>query len=184
MAKRKWNSNLGIKRSAMREDLIFFAIPAIIVFFVGLLFCSRDGFTGFWVTVWSLIRQPQTFLAFPLHRAIGLVLIVLGFVFLLAGQITLGRNHTSLVAIREDHRLITHGVYRFTRNPMYLGVILIIVVGIPVYAPSLYGFLILLLLVPIILNRIRMEEGLLTKEFGEVYLAYKKSTRKLIPFIY
>lgn len=150
MAKGKWNTNLRIKRSAIREDLIFFAIPAIIVFFVGLIFCSRDGFTGFWVTVWNLIRQPQTFLAFPLHRAIGFFLIVLGFVFLLAGQITLGRNHSGSVVIREDHQLITHGVYRFTRNPMYLGVILIIVVGVPVYTPSLYGFLTLLLLVPII----------------------------------
>jgi protein-S-isoprenylcysteine O-methyltransferase Ste14 len=184
MAKRKWNSNLKIKRSAMREDLIYFAIPAIVVFFVGLQFCSRDGSTGFWVTLWKLIRQPQTLLSFPLHRATGLFLIVLGFVFLLAGQITLGRNHSSSVVIREEHQLITHGVYRLTRNPMYLGVILIIVVGIPLYAPSLRGFLTLLLLVPLFLNRIRMEETLLNEEFGEAYLAYKRSTRKLIPFIY
>ena len=168
----------------MREDLIYFAIPAIVVFFVGLQFCSRDGFTGFWVTVWSVMKNPQILLAFPPHRAIGLVLIVLGFVFLLAGQFTLGRNHSSSVVIREEHQLITHGVYRLTRNPMYLGVILIIVVGIPLYAPSLRGFLTLLLLVLLFLNRIRMEETLLTEEFGEAYLAYKRSTRKLIPFIY
>jgi protein-S-isoprenylcysteine O-methyltransferase Ste14 len=184
MAKRKWTSNLGIKRSAMREDLICFAIPAIVAFLVGLEFCRRDGFTGFWGTVWSLIKHPQSFLAFPLHRALGFILIMIGFAFLLAGQITLGRNHSSSVVIREDHRLITRGVYRFTRNPMYLGVILIIVVGIPVYTPSLRGCLTLLFLAPLFLNRIRMEEALLTKEFGEAYLAYKKSTRKIIPFIY
>jgi protein-S-isoprenylcysteine O-methyltransferase Ste14 len=184
MSKRRWTSNLEIKRSAIREDLVYFAIPATVAFLVGLRFCSRDGFTGFWGTVWSLIKHPQTFLTFPLHRASGFILIVLGFAFLLAGQITLGRNHSSSVVIREEHRLISHGVYRFMRNPMYLGVILIIVVGIPIYTPSLRGCLTLLFLVPLFLNRIRMEEVLLTKEFGETYLAYKKSTRKLIPFIY
>jgi len=184
MAKQKWYSNRGIKRSAIKKDLISFAIPALIVFIVGLVFCEKDDYTNFWVTLWSVIKQPQTFLAFPLQRAFGLVLIVLGFAFLLAGQITLGLNYSGSVVIREGHQLITHGVYRFTRNPMYLGVIFVIVVGVPVYSASLHGFLIMLLLIPIILNRIRMEEGLLTKEFGEAYLAYKRSTRKLIPFIF
>ena len=39
-------------------------------------------------------------------------------------------------------------------------------------------------LIPIFLNRIRMEERLLTEEFGDEYRAYKEATRKLIPFVY
>jgi protein-S-isoprenylcysteine O-methyltransferase Ste14 len=39
-------------------------------------------------------------------------------------------------------------------------------------------------LIPIILNRIRMEERLLTEEFGDAYRAYVEATSKLIPFIY
>jgi protein-S-isoprenylcysteine O-methyltransferase Ste14 len=56
--------------------------------------------------------------------------------------------------------------------------------GAPVYAPSLYGFLVLSLLIPIFLNRIRMEEEMLTEEFGDAYRAYRETTSKLIPFIY
>jgi protein-S-isoprenylcysteine O-methyltransferase Ste14 len=87
------------------------------------------------------------------------------------------------VVIREDHQLITHGIYRFTRNPMYLGLIMG-VTGLPVYAASLYGFFASLVLIPIILNRIRLEEKLLTEEFQDAYQSYKETTKKLIPFIY
>jgi protein-S-isoprenylcysteine O-methyltransferase Ste14 len=87
------------------------------------------------------------------------------------------------VIIRENHQLVTHGIYRFTRNPIYLGAIMV-VIGLPAYVASLYGGVIMLLLIPIILNRIRLEEKLLTEEFKEAYQKYKQTTRKLIPFIY
>ena len=54
----------------------------------------------------------------------------------------------------------------------------------PVYASSLFGLLTMLVLIPILLNRIRMEERLLTEEFGDAYRTYKETTSKLIPFIY
>jgi protein-S-isoprenylcysteine O-methyltransferase Ste14 len=57
-------------------------------------------------------------------------------------------------------------------------------IGVPVYASSLYGLLIMSALIPVVLNRIRIEERLLTDEFGDAYRTYKESTRKLIPFIY
>ena len=49
---------------------------------------------------------------------------------------------------------------------------------------SLYGFLTMSTLVPIFLNRIRMEEKLLTEEFGDEYQINRRATRKLVPFIY
>ena len=57
-------------------------------------------------------------------------------------------------------------------------------VGVPVYASSLYGFLTLSALIPVFLNRIRMEERMLTEEFGDAYRNYEGVTSKLIPFIY
>jgi protein-S-isoprenylcysteine O-methyltransferase Ste14 len=85
--------------------------------------------------------------------------------------------------IREDHQLITHGIYSLSRHPIYFGV-LIAIMGLPVLAQSLYGFLVLSLLIPIFLNRIRMEEELLAEEFGDAYRTYKEATKKLIPFVY
>jgi protein-S-isoprenylcysteine O-methyltransferase Ste14 len=57
-------------------------------------------------------------------------------------------------------------------------------IGVPVFASSLYGLLTMSALIPVFLNRIRMEERLLTDEFGDAYRTYKEATSKLIPFIY
>jgi protein-S-isoprenylcysteine O-methyltransferase Ste14 len=182
MAKRGFLARHGIVRNAIRKDLLQFAIPAIIIFFMELIFCA-DSLSGFWGTIWGLVKQPQNLSMFPVQSIIGLALFIIGLIIMLVGQTTLWRNYSGTVVIREDHQLITHGIYRFTRNPMYLGGIMV-VTGIPVYAASLYGFLTSLVLIPIILNRIRLEEELLTEEFGDAYRTYKETTSKLIPFVY
>jgi len=183
MAQKPLKERLQIKRSAMKEDLLFFAIPAFIVFYLGVRFCALDGLTGIWGTLWSLVKRPQDLGNYPLETVFGLGLFLLGLALLLAGQLTLGMNHSSSVLIRAEHKLITYGIYRFTRNPMYLGFI-VVDIGLPLYASSLRGFLTLLLMIPLLLNRIRMEEKLLSQEFGDAFRDYKKSTRKLIPFFY
>jgi protein-S-isoprenylcysteine O-methyltransferase Ste14 len=113
----------------------------------------------------------------------GLALVVIGFTILLVAQITIRRSYSSTLVIREDHQLVTHSVYRFTRHPIYLGVIMVCI-GVPVFTSSLYGLLIMPALIPIFLNRIRIEERMLTEEFGDVYRMYMEATSKLIPFIY
>jgi protein-S-isoprenylcysteine O-methyltransferase Ste14 len=175
----------GIVRNAIRKDILYFAIPGLTVFIIGLHFCGRygDGLSGIWGVIWGLFKQPQNLSMYPVHRIIGLALFIVGLIIMLVGQTTLRRNYSGTVVIREDHQLITHGIYRFTRNPIYLGGIMA-VTGLPVYAASLYGFLTMLVLIPIILNRIRLEEKLLTEEFQDAYQRYKETTKKLIPFIY
>ena len=57
-------------------------------------------------------------------------------------------------------------------------------IGVAVYALSMLGLLMMLALIPVILNRIRMEEQLLVEAFGEAYRAYQEATKKLVPFVY
>jgi len=183
MAKDGFLKRHGIVRNAIKEDLLQFALPGITVFVLELIFCGRygDGISGFWGIVWSLVKQPQNLFVFPVQRIVGLALFFIGLIIMLVGQITLWRNYSQTVVIRVDHQLITHGIYRFTRNPIYLGLIMAAVAGLPVYAASPYGFLTSLVLIPILLNRIRLEEKLLTEEFQDAYQRYKETTGKLIP---
>jgi len=183
MAKNEFLEKHGIVRNAIKKDMLYFALPGLAVFFIELLFCARDGLSGFWGTVWGLVKQPQNLFTFPVHSIIGMALVIIGFTIMIVGQVTLRRNYSGTVLIRVDHQLITHGIYRFTRNPIYLGAI-IVFTGLPVYVTSLDGFLASLVLIPIILNRIRLEEELLTEEFQDAYQQYKKTSKKLIPFIY
>jgi len=98
-------------------------------------------------------------------------------------QVTLWKNYSGTVVIREGHQLVTHGVYHFTRNPLYLGVI-VALLGLPMFASSLEGVLTIAALIPIFLIRIRLEERLLAEEFKDQFEDYKSATKRLIPFIF
>ncbi len=159
-------------RNAIREDVIYFAIPAFLVFTAGNVVCG-----------WHLVRQHGSLYTHSAYNIVGLTLIIIGFINNIVAQVTLRRQYSSTLKIREDHQLITHGLYHFMRHPIYFGVILA-AIGIPVYVSSLYGLLTMSVLIPIILTRIRLEEKMLTDEFGDSYRTYQKATSKLIPFIY
>lgn len=162
----------GIVRNAIREDLLYFALPWILVMSAGLVLSARD-----------LVRQHGSLYVLSVQSVVGLALLGSGLTIMLVSQITLWRNYSATLVIKEDHQLITSGIYRFTRHPIYLGVI-VGLMGIAVYASSLYGFLAMSAVIPVFLNRIRMEERLLTEAFGDTYREYRKATNKLIPFIY
>lgn len=183
MAKRDFLRRHRIARSAIREDLLYFALPALLIFTTGLVVSAWDGWVDLLPTLWDLIQQPSSISTLSAQKILGITLFSAGFSILMVAHITIGRNHSSTLVIREDHQLITHGIYRFTRHPIYLGVI-IAAIGLPVYASNLLGLMIMSAMIPVFLIRIRIEERLLTEEFGDAYRAYQQTTRKLIPFIY
>jgi protein-S-isoprenylcysteine O-methyltransferase Ste14 len=51
-------------------------------------------------------------------------------------------------------------------------------------ANSLYGFVIMLITIPILFHRIKIEEEILVSRFGQEYLEYTQKTKKLIPYLY
>ena len=159
-------------RNTIRKDVLFFALPALLVCTAGLA-----------AMVWDLARQQGSLTILSVQGIVGLALIVIGGTLSLVAAVTLRRFYSSTLIIREDHQLITHGVYRFTRHPIYLGTIMVFI-GLPVSVSSLYGLLTMSALIPLFFNRIRMEEEMLTEEFGDTYRRYQEATSKLIPFIY
>lgn len=159
-------------RNAIREDVLFFLLPAAFVFSAGMV-----------VSAWDLVRQQGSLYILSVQSIVGLALIAIGLTINLVAAGTLRRFYSSTLVIKEDHQLITRGVYQFTRHPIYLGTIMVSI-GVPVYVSTLYGLLIMSALIPLFLHRIRIEEKMLTEEFGDAYRKYREATSKLIPFIY
>jgi protein-S-isoprenylcysteine O-methyltransferase Ste14 len=115
--------------------------------------------------------------------AIGLIMVVAGFVIRIVAIATLKRNFSGALRIREDHTLVRNGIYKRVRHPAYLGAILIFT-GIPVMLSSPLGFMVMLLLIPYLLHRIKLEEGMMIERFGKEYEDYMRSSKRLIPFVY
>ena len=111
---------------------------------------------------------------------IGIVMGFLGF-FISTGSILLFRiNKTTMIPFQDSSFLITNGIYKYTRNPMYLGM-LFVQFGIAIYFGSISPFIIPFLFIPIMNSRIiQHEEVMLEKQFGESYIIFKNSVRRWI----
>jgi protein-S-isoprenylcysteine O-methyltransferase Ste14 len=114
---------------------------------------------------------------------LGLILLTLGLGIVLIGRRTLGKYFSTEVRFLPDQKLVTTGVYRYIRHPLYLGQILLFS-SIPLIFSSLYGFLISLIVIPLFLHRIAIEEKAMTERFGENYTIYSERTKRLIPYLY
>jgi len=115
----------------------------------------------------------------------GFILVILGFFEGVSARKILDANWTESFEyqIKEKHELITKGIYKYVRHPIYGG-ILIMVNGALILAGNYTVILYFLIMFLVIESYARREEKLLTKHFGMKYVEYMKSTKKFIPFVY
>jgi protein-S-isoprenylcysteine O-methyltransferase Ste14 len=104
--------------------------------------------------------------------------VILGFLLGVAALMAFRRARTTLQPRGRVTHLITSGIYGFTRNPVYLG-FLLIVIGISLDSGSYWGILLAPVLV-ILFNQfvIRPEEEYLASTFGEQFTSYKEKVRR------
>jgi protein-S-isoprenylcysteine O-methyltransferase Ste14 len=98
--------------------------------------------------------------------------------------IQLKKAFTVDVAINQVHQLKTDGLFKIVRHPSYLG-LLMILSGFSLSMNTIISFMVVTLPVfLVIIYRIKVEENLLVETFGEEYIKYSGSTKKIIPFVY
>jgi protein-S-isoprenylcysteine O-methyltransferase Ste14 len=115
-------------------------------------------------------------------RYAGLALCGMGGWVRLCALRRLGRQFSAYVTLQPQHRLVQGGIYGSVRHPLYLS-LLLVPAGIAMVFASLLAIPIFLLSVIFVADRIRREEHLLAREFGSQFLAYRRRTRMLIPYI-
>ena len=109
---------------------------------------------------------------------IGVGLIAIGVLIVALPAASFKRADTTILPFQESSSLVTTGIYRVTRNPMYLGM-LSVLLGIAVLSGSLSPFLAPALFVPILNRRvIRHEERMLQERFGAEYDAFRQQVRR------
>ena len=127
---------------------------------------------------WLRGRAPLPFVPRALTQPVGAGLVVLGLALGLAGALTFQRAGTSPNPTKPSTTVVMHGVYRFTRNPMYLGMT-VLTIGAAVWLNTAW---ILILLVPALAvmrwHVIAREEAYLEAKFGEPFRDYKRRVRR------
>jgi protein-S-isoprenylcysteine O-methyltransferase Ste14 len=133
------------------------------------------------VSMWLLNQYaPISHWILAPWNKIGLVLIVIAFCFELWSTLLFFRSHTSINPMRPENskKIVTTGIYQFTRNPMYIG-LLTVLSGYAIWLGAVTPFLLLPLFVVLITTQqIIPEEEMLEKKFGKEYLDYKAKVRR------
>jgi protein-S-isoprenylcysteine O-methyltransferase Ste14 len=114
-------------------------------------------------------------------RAAGVAVMWLGLALRAWAILTLGRSFRTTVAVDDDQAVIRRGPYARIRHPSYTG-LLVFLLGLGLAAGTWYSVLAgLLIPLPSLLYRIRVEEAELTRVLGPAYRSYAAATDRLIP---
>ncbi len=111
-------------------------------------------------------------------RIVSVLCIVLWLVFSGSAIGLFRRAKTSIIPIRPANALVTGGIYRFTRNPMYVGLVFLYLAF-----SFWFGFAWPLVLLPVVIALVHVlaiapEEHYLQRRFGQLYRDYQARVRR------
>ncbi len=125
---------------------------------------------------------PIDFQVSAFTRYASLFFVAIGAILLALSAIRLNKNLTPFPSPKQSGLLITSGIYKYIRHPIYTG-ILLLTAGYGVYSENTLRILVFGSLLVLFLFKAKYEESQLIKKFPE-YKAYKKQTPALMPGIY
>jgi protein-S-isoprenylcysteine O-methyltransferase Ste14 len=131
----------------------------------------------------SIVTPLLSFADYPLRVVpllLGTVCLVFGLWFFYRAHADLGTNWSVSLELREDHRLVTDGVYQHIRHPMYTAILLTAVAQALLLPNWLAGPSCLVAFLLMLAFRLGPEEQMMRDKFGDDYLAYVRRTKRLV----
>ncbi len=166
ISKRSKKNETKAKRD--KKSLVLFWITIPLSLTLGFFMANRQE--------WNTLNHAIALL--------GLTVFMTGIIIRWISIIQLNKEFTVNVAIIKNHHLKTDGMYKNLRHPSYLG-LLLIGIGLSLSMNSILS--VMVVTIPFLLAlsyRIKTEENILIKQFGETYKNYMAKTYRLIPKIY
>lgn len=142
---------------------------------------------GYFLPLVWVFAPVLRFADYPLHPvafAAGTALTAIGLWLLHRSHADLGPNWSVTLEVRENHSLVTRGIYRRIRHPMYLA-FLVFALGQALVLPNWIAgpsyFVTFALLIAL---RLGPEERMMREQFGADYDAYAARTKRLVPGVW
>ena len=110
----------------------------------------------------------------------GAIVTVAGLGFAVWARVTLARNWSGIVTLKQDHELVCTGPYGVVRHPIYTG-LLTALLGTAIAIDQWRGVLALTIVAASFLAKMRTEEAFMSRAFGAAYADYKRDVPALIP---
>lgn len=162
------------KAAAQRQSWASFLLHSAFIW-AGAVLLSYD------IVPWGFGRQ----LVHPTLTVVALAAgtTLAGLLVAVWARCILGRNWSGTVAIKEGHELVQHGPYHWTRNPIYSGMLLMIV-GTGAMTCEVRDVVAVALVFIGFWIKIRKEETLMLQQFPAQFPDYRSRVKSLIPFVF
>ncbi|MCC3215931.1 isoprenylcysteine carboxylmethyltransferase family protein [Chryseobacterium sp. X308] len=144
---------------------------ALFMYTILLLLFPKDMFSAFKINA----------LEYNLIQYTGLGLMMMALIWVVIAQLQMKNSWRIGIDSTTKTELVTDGLFRFSRNPVFLGMT-ISLVGFFLVFPTVITFSFLLTGNILMQIQIRLEEEFLLKEHGEVYLTYKKRVKRMLGY--
>jgi protein-S-isoprenylcysteine O-methyltransferase Ste14 len=151
--------------------------PLLRVIFYGLIILTIYLQTN--VDFWAFSLWPRTLVI----KIVADVVTLIGLLIMIWARVTLGKNWSANVVLKENQELVTTGPYAYVRHPIYSGLILMMLSWI-LYIDTLAFTVFFIIFFVGAYYKAKKEEKLLLTYFPETYPAYTKRVKALIPFIF
>ena len=123
----------------------------------------------------QFIPQKQIIQVSPFSYFVGYLIIIISFIIMLVAIKDLGRNLSPFPRPKNNSKLVTTGIYRLMRHPMYYSLILISI-GVFITKLTIYYLFLSISLGLIIKFKIALEEQFLKNKYAN-YLLYKNDVK-------
>ncbi len=136
--------------------------------------------------VWIAV-PAFSFAEYPLRAGplvAGIVCFAAGLWLFFRSHADLGTNWSITLEVRDQHQLITHGVYRRIRHPMYTAFFLYSIGQALVIPNWVVGPSYLVPFIVLFACRVGNEERMMVEQFGDEYTAYVSRSKRLVPGIW
>lgn len=161
------------KRITLVEKLIAL-MSMIIPFLLILSYIENRTIISTFIPIWNELAVAY----------VGIAFMIIGGIIMIISRVQLGKYGTPVVHTGEDHKLVTKGLYKYVRHPMYSGAT-IMMLGPYLAFRSLFVLIgMIIFFIPMMRMRMKMEEETLLQTFGDEYRDYMKRTKRFIPFIF
>jgi protein-S-isoprenylcysteine O-methyltransferase Ste14 len=153
---------------------------------------SRFGMVAIAILEYLLLFWGASYFGFAYRRFlpdsaiylwIGLFMTIAGVMLAIWARVTLGRNWSGIVTVKQNHELIRTGPYALVRHPIYTG-ITFAVFGTAIFDGEIRSIILIVAMLSILTHKMKIEEQFMIEHFGSEYASYQQETKALVPFLW